>query len=68
MTDRFRAVLVLGKYRVVKKTATHVQVALGGSTTMTFDIKPFMDIREGDLLTFYTEVYTNAQPSEPSLQ
>lgn len=66
--DRFRAVLVLGKYRVIKKTDTHVQVALGGTTTMTFDIKPFFDIREGDLLTFYTEVYTNAQPSPSSVQ
>lgn len=63
-----RIVLVLGKYRVISRTETDVKVALGGSTTMTFDIKPFMDIREGDLLTFYTEVYTNAQPSESSKQ
>jgi hypothetical protein len=53
-----RAILPLGKYRVVEKGTTHIKVAMGGSTTMTINL-PNMhlyDIREGDLLTYYTEV------------
>ena len=62
-----RARLILGKFRVLERTETSMKVALGGSTTMTVSVEPFMDVRDGDLLTLYTEVLL-AQLSEPSKQ
>ena len=53
-----RAVLPLGKARVVFSDSRGFKLALGGSTTMLIDL-PHMhlyDIREGDLLSLYTEV------------
>jgi hypothetical protein len=53
-----RAVLPLGKARVVSKDSSGFKLALGGSTTMTISINHMhlYDIREGDLLSLYTEV------------
>lgn len=62
-----RIVLNLGKFRVISRTETHMQLALGGSTTMTIPLRPFMDVREGDLLTLYTEVLY-AIPLSPPVQ
>lgn len=58
-----RAILPLGKFRVVEKGSTYIKIALGGSTTMTINLNHMhlYDIREGDLLTYYTEVLL-AQP------
>ena len=62
MTNQLRARLILGKFRVLERTELSMKVALGGSTTMTVSVEPFMDVRAGDLLTLYTEVCL-AQPS-----
>ena len=59
--------LVLGKFRVLERTALEMKVALGGSTTMTVTLPEYADVRAGDLLTLYTEVLY-AQPSQPSVQ
>lgn len=60
---RFRAVLPLLKGRVVDRGDAHFKIAIGGSTTITVQCKTAMyDIRDGDLLTLYTEVLL-AQPT-----
>ena len=59
--ERLRVKLVLGKFRVIERSETHMKVALGGSTTMTVTVEPYMDVQSGDLITLYTEVYL-AQP------
>ena len=51
-----RLVLVLGKFRVTARWANSMKLALGGSTTMTVILPDNVDVREGDLLTLYTEV------------
>lgn len=57
-----RLVLVLGKFRVTERTETTMKIALGGSTTMTVTLPPQADVKEGDILTFYTEVlYANSR-------
>jgi len=56
MTNQLRARLILGKFRVLDRTELQMKVALGGSTTMTVSVEPFMDVKAGDLLTLYTEV------------
>ena len=55
-----RARLILGKFCVIDRTELEMKVALGGSTTMTVSVEPFMDVKAGDLLTLYTEVLINA--------
>lgn len=65
--NQMRIKLILGKYRVIERTELMMKLALGGSTTMTVTVEPFMDVKSGDLLTLYTEVLL-AQPSEPSVQ
>ena len=53
-----RARLVLGKFRVVERGTDYIKIFLGGSTTMTINL-PHMhlyDIKDGDLLTYYTEI------------
>lgn len=59
MNKQLRAILPLGKGRVVDRSPTYFKIAIGGSTTITVDLGPTMsryDIRDGDLLTLYTEV------------
>lgn len=56
--SKMRAILPIGKYRVVDIIGNDMKIHMGGTTTMTVslsDISVF-DIREGDILTFYTEV------------
>lgn len=55
---QFRAVLPLGKGRIVDRGDWGFKLAIGGSTTITVNL-PHMqhyDIKDGDLLTLYTEV------------
>lgn len=55
---RLRAVLPLLKGRIVDRDGTSFKIAIGGSTTITVT-PPNMamyDIRDGDVLTLYTEV------------
>lgn len=64
MTDRpVRAILPLGKFRIIEKGSSYIKVALGGSTTMTINLNHIhlYDIREGDLLTYYTEILVAGQ-------
>lgn len=57
MSDQQRRfVLVLGKFPVVKLTHRKMTLKLGGTTEMTVNIPPHADVRDGDLLTLYTEV------------
>lgn len=56
-TSTPRIVLNLGKYRVLDRDPLSMKLALGGSTTMTVALSRYMDVKAGDLLTLYTEVY-----------
>ena len=53
-----RAILPLLKGRIVDRGPDYFKIAIGGSTTIT--VRPgnmsAYDIRDGDLLTLYTEV------------
>ncbi len=52
-----RVILPLLKARVVDRSPTSFKLAIGGSTTITVDCNMALyDIRDGDLLTLYTEV------------
>jgi hypothetical protein len=54
---QIRTIFPLLKARVVDRTPTSFKIAIGGSTTITIECKMAMyDIRDGDLLTLYTEV------------
>jgi hypothetical protein len=68
-TKGLRAVLPLGKCRIVEKGEGFFKIALGGSTTMTITVNniSLFDIHDGDLLTLYTEVLL-AKPSRPSIE
>ena len=61
---KMRARLILGKFRVLERTELMIKVALGGSTTMTISIEPYMDVNAGDLLTLYTEVLLRKQTDD----
>lgn len=58
MTNSLRAILPLGKARVIDRSATSFKMAIGGSTTITVDVgnMSLYDIKDGDLLSLYTEV------------
>ncbi len=73
MSKPLRAILPLLKARVIDRGSYHFTIAFGpeyGSPT-TIRIPADMgryDIRDGDILTIYTEVLFNAQPSSTSEQ
>lgn len=57
LTKQMRAVWPLHKARVVERTENYIKIAIGGSTTITISHDMHLyDVREGDLLTLYTEV------------
>ncbi len=56
MPNQSRLVLVLGKFPVVKRQGNKFTLKLGGTTEMTVIAPPMADVRDGDLLTLYTEV------------
>ena len=62
-----RLILVLGKFRVTERQHNLMKIALGGSTTMTVTLPDGADVREGDILTLYTEVLY-ANPQSTSIQ
>lgn len=65
---RPRIIFPLLKARVIDRGPTSFKLAIGGSTTITIDCQMSLyDIRDGDLLTLYTEVLL-AQPSKPPVQ
>ncbi len=55
---QMRAILPLGKFRVIERGSDYIKVQMGGSTTMTIQLNHMhlYDIKDGDLLTYYTEV------------
>lgn len=67
LKKQYRVRLILGKFRVLSRNETSLQLALGGSTTMTISVEPYMDVKSGDILTLYTEVFY-AKPSQPPVQ
>lgn len=63
----FRAILPLGKARVVDRGPDYFKLAIGSSTTITISTNmDLYDIHDGDLLTLYTEVML-AKPSSTSV-
>lgn len=59
---QLRATLVLGKYRVIERQVDGFRLSLGGTTEMKVlfaDLGLNYDVRSGDLLTLYTEVFIN---------
>ena len=53
---KMRAILPLGKARVVDRGPDYFKLAIGGSTTITIQTNmDLYDIRDGDLMTLYTE-------------
>ena len=71
---QMRAILPLLKARIIDRSEAHFTLGFGseyGSPTtirISVDTKRY-DLRDGDLLTLYTEVLlANAKPSEPSIQ
>ena len=67
MTEQkqFRAILPLGKARVVDRGPDFFKLAIGGSTTITISTNmDLYDIRDGDLLTLYTEVLLSAPKAQ----
>ena len=68
MTKQLRAILPLLKGRIVDRGPDYFKIAIGGSTTITINCNMSVyDIRDGDILTLYTEVML-AQPSQSSIQ
>jgi hypothetical protein len=49
-------VLVLGKFPVVKREDRLMTIKLGGTTEMRVMLPDIADVRDGDILTLYTEV------------
>lgn len=73
MTEQFRYKLPLCKVRVdrVQPTPLGFQFSLalpGIERKLLVSAPPHADVREGDLLTLYTEVLTNAPPQPTSKQ
>ena len=68
MTKQLRAILPLLKGRIVDRGPDYFKIAIGGSTTITINCNMTVyDVRDGDILTLYTEVML-AQPSSTSVQ
>ena len=71
-TDSVRIRLIIGKFQVLSVepglTGFKAKVAMGNSVTMTMDCPISVDVRVGDLLTFYTEVPLHAEPEPTSVQ
>lgn len=69
---KVRFKLLLGKYRIVKVEMNAIGPAfaldLGSGAKMVIQGSNVMDVREGDLLTLYTEVLAHAQPSQTSVK
>ncbi len=69
--ERIRYKLVLGKFAVgkvnEKGSSLEFSIELPGLGRLICT-GPKADVREGDLLTLYTEIYANAQAVGPSVQ
>jgi hypothetical protein len=72
LSERPRFKLFLGKFPVVRVVRTSVgldmALELPGLGKLIVGLPAIADVREGDLLTLYTEVLANANPIPPSIQ
>jgi hypothetical protein len=72
LAKRPRYKLILGKWPVAKITKQldmyKVDLQIEGRVMFSFIMGGDPDIREGDLLTLYTEVLINDKPSPTSVQ
>lgn len=67
MTKPLRAILPLLKARIVDRGPDYFKLSIGGSTTITINCRIEMyDIRDGDLLTVYTEVLIRKPDNAPT--
>jgi hypothetical protein len=70
--DSTRLKLILGKYRVISVRDElgylHAVIDLGRPMKMIVQLPRSVDVREGDLLTLYTEVLTHAQSEGTPVQ
>ena len=60
-----RLKLVLGKYRVVDRWQNLAKLELDKQFSMIIIVPNFADVREGDLLTLYTEVLYDKTVTTP---
>ena len=74
MSNQLRSILPLLKARIVDRSDTHFTIGFGseyGSPTnirISCDTRRY-DLRDGDLLTLYTEgLLANAKPSQSPIQ
>lgn len=69
---KFRYKLILGKFvvRKVEKTPTgfRFSIFLPGLGHLIPEVPSSADVREGDIITLYTEVLSNADPNKPPIQ
>lgn len=68
LSGRLRYQLILGKFPIVKIEKDQLgnvqaSIRISKDTFMIIGPPPNSDVREGDLLTLYTEVLVNAKPS-----
>jgi hypothetical protein len=66
-TKATRLVLPLAKCRVVQRTNNSMRLDLGKGIGMVVELPDFADVKEGDILTLYTEVLY-AKPSGTPVQ
>ena len=70
--EPLRLRLVFGKFQVTKLdkglTGLKMVIALGGSVSMTADLPIQADVRLGDWITLYTEVFADANALPPPVE
>lgn len=66
-TPTTRLILPLAKCRVVNRTNNMAKIDIGQGVGMLITLPDNVDLREGDILTLYTEV-PYAQPSRTPIQ
>jgi hypothetical protein len=63
MTQHIRLKLILGKFPVRHISVDRIMtIRLPSLGIMQVPLPPSADVREGDLLTIYTEILTHAKP------
>lgn len=54
--SEMRFILPLGKFRVVERWDNLAKIAIDGAFSMVIIVPRYGDVREGDILTLYTEI------------
>lgn len=73
LSERFRYRLILGKFPVIKLEKdflgnTQATVDLQNRAYFVMQLPATADVKEGDLLTLYTEVLSNAKSEQTPVQ